>query len=274
MSTNPIITLNRVRFSYEPGKIILNDLSMDILPGTITAILGPNGTGKTTLLHTMLGLLKAQDGQIIIANQPIEAFTRRELSKMIGLVPQSEFVPFNFSVNEYVLLGRTPQLGFLDMPGQDDLQEVERVIRELDLVSLRDRPVNELSGGEQQMVILARALVQNPQVLLLDEPTSHLDLGNKSRLLDILQHLAAQGVTVVFTTHDPDAAAMIAQNVILIKSGQVLDSGPLVRVLTGEKLSLTYGTTVEVRNIDGRLVTILGNGRFVRYQGEEHHESL
>lgn len=261
-----MISLQNIRFFYEPEKPVLNELSFDIQEGGITVILGPNGSGKTTLLHAILGLLDSQSGEIWIAGRKQSSYTRRELSQVLALVPQIEMVPFNFNVFEYVLLGRTPQLGFLDMPGEEDVQIVKDTLSALNLNNLKDRPVTELSGGEYQMVTLARALVQQPQILLLDEPTSHLDLSNKGRLLDILNGLAEQGVTVVFTTHDPDSAAMIADHVILLKAGAILDAGPLSHVFTSEKLSDTYNTDVEVLVVNGRRVTILHNGHFHFYK--------
>jgi len=258
--SGPMISLKNIQFHYDPGKTILNDLSLSVEKGSITAILGPNGTGKTTLLHTILGLLAPQSGEIWVAGKSIRAYKRSELSQVIALVPQSEVVPFNFTVIEYVLLGRTPQLGFLDMPSAADVDLVRGTLKLLEVNHLEHRAVTELSGGEQQMVVLARAL--EPQVLLLDEPTSHLDLSNKGRLLKILQTLAQQGVTIVFSTHDPDAAAMIADHVILLKAGAVLDAGLIFQVLTSAKLTETYGTEVKVVSIDGRLVTLLINGRF------------
>ena len=266
MMNKKMISLKNIRFFYEPGKPVLNELSFDIQEGNITAILGPNGSGKTTLLHTILGLLDSQSGEIWIAGRKQSSYTRRELSQVLALVPQIEMVPFNFDVFEYVLLGRTPQLGFLDMPGEEDVRIVKDTLSALNLDNLKDRPVTELSGGEYQMVTLARALVQQPQILLLDEPTSHLDLGNKGRLLDILNSLAGQGVTVVFTTHDPDFAAMIADHVILLKAGAILDAGPLSQVFTSEKLSDTYNTNVEVLVVNGRRVTILHNEHFHFYK--------
>lgn len=259
---NEMIAIKNIQFHYDPGKTILNDLSLSVEKGSITAILGPNGTGKTTLLHTILGLLAPQSGEIWIAGKNIDEYKRSELSQVMSLVPQSEVVPFNFKVIEYVLLGRTPQLGFLDMPSEHDIELVRDTLEMLEIQHLEQRAVTELSGGEQQMAILARALVQEPQLLLLDEPTSHLDLSNKGRLLKILQTLSQRGVTIVFSTHDPDAAAMIADHVILLKAGAVLDAGLIDQVLTSEKLTQTYGTEVKVLTIEGRLVTLLINGRF------------
>lgn len=259
---NEMIALKNIQFHYDPGKTILNDLSLVVEKGSITAILGPNGTGKTTLLHTILGLLAPHAGEIWIAGKNIDEYKRSVLSQVISLVPQSEVVPFNFNVIEYVLLGRTPQLGFLDMPSEHDIELVRETLEMLEIQHLEQRPVTELSGGEQQMVVLARALVQDPQILLLDEPTSHLDLSNKGRLLKILQTLAQRCVTIVFSTHDPDAAAMIADHVILLKAGAVLDAGLIDHVLTSEKLTQTYGTEVKVLTIEGRLVTLLINGCF------------
>ncbi len=252
-----VLSMTDLKFGYTENRSVLNSLSMQVEVGTITAILGPNGAGKTTLLHTILGLLKPQSGEIFLKDTPIENFSHRQLSRLIGLVPQAETIPFNFSVFEYVLLGRTPHMGIFNMPSTQDFKVVNQVLETLNLVKLKNRPMPELSGGERQMALVARALVQQPSVLLLDEPTSHLDLSNTGAILHILKDLVQNGVTVVFTTHDPQAAIYSADHLILMQQGKVLAAGLLNDILTSEKLSQTYGTKVLVEEIKNRKVVLL-----------------
>jgi len=258
MTETPIISLDHLRFSYDgPHVDVLNDLSLDIPAGTITAILGPNGAGKTTLLHVILGLLQPHAGQIYIEGQPQAGYSRTELSQKVGLVLQAEHTPFNFTVFEYVLLGRTPHLGMLSMPSNNDYRLTRQALEALELESLQQRPITELSGGERQMVMLARAIAQQTPILLLDEPTSHLDLSNKGRFLQMLRTLAGQGVTIIFTTHEPEVAVAAARYLVLMRAGQVLDSGPLTQLLTAEKLSATYGVPIRVARLEDRPVVLL-----------------
>jgi iron complex transport system ATP-binding protein len=172
-------------------------------------------------------------------------------------VPQAEHIPFDFSVLEYVLLGRSPYLGMLDMPREEDYRVALDALETLSLSPLAHRPVTELSGGERQMVMLARTLAQQSRILLLDEPTSHLDLSNKGRLLRVLRQLADRGVTVVFTTHDPEAAISVAQYLILMRDGRTLASGLLKEVLTTDHLIATYGTPVRLVHVEDRPVVLL-----------------
>jgi iron complex transport system ATP-binding protein len=258
MNDQAIISLDRLRFSYQAdGSTILDDLSLDIPPGTITASLGPNGAGKTTLLHVILGLLAPQSGQVWLNGQPQASYSRVALSQLVGLVLQAEYIPFNFTVWEYVLLGRTPYLGLLNLPTKKDYRVALEAIETLGLSALKHRSILELSGGERQMVMLARAIAQQTPILLLDEPTSHLDLSNKGRILQVLSTLARQGVTVVFTTHEPDVAIAIARYLVLMRAGRALDSGPLEQILTAEKLFATYGVPVRVAEVEGRPVVLL-----------------
>jgi len=253
---SPILSLTDLCFGYEPHAQVLRGVSLDILPGTITAILGPNGAGKTTLLRLILGLLKPQHGTIYLEGRPQKTFSRREMSRLMGLVPQSEYIPFDFSVLEFVLLGRAPYLGPLDMPREQDRAIALEALRAIGLEHLRDRATPSLSGGERQLAMMARALAQQPRLLLLDEPTSHLDLSNRDRVLNVLRAQAREGVTVIFTTHDPNLAATIADYVILMRRGTLLAAGTLETTLTAENLTATYGIPVRVTRVDGQLFVV------------------
>lgn len=259
--TTAAFSVRGLRFGYgREAPEVLHDLSLEIPGGTTTAVLGPNGCGKTTLLHLVLGWLTPQGGDILVEGRPLAEIPRRERGRLLALVPQAEYVPFDFSVFEYVLMGRTPYVGVLEMPSPDDRAVALESLESLGLAHLWRRPVPELSGGERQMVTLARALAQRTPILLLDEPTAHLDLGNKGRLLDALAGLADRGTTIVLTTHDPETASLAASTVVLMREGRVLAAGPVDQVLVAERLSPTYGVAVKVVEIEGRRVVLLGRG--------------
>ena len=256
--TGAILAVSGLTFSYDgPGHPVLRDLSLEVPVGAVTAILGPNGSGKTTLLRLLLGVLRPAAGVLQLAGRPQQEYSRRERSQLLGLVPQEEHIPFDFSVVEYVLLGRAPYLGPLQMPGEADRQVALAALHMVGLDPLRDRALPSLSGGERQLATLARALAQQPRVLLLDEPTAHLDLSNQGRLLAILRKLAAQGTTLVLTTHDPNLAASVANLIVLMRDGRVLAAGPPEATLTTEGLSATYGVPVQVYDVDHRRVILL-----------------
>lgn len=261
MSRGAALSLREVSFGYGAGAPeVLRRVSLDIPVGTAAAILGPNGCGKTTLLHLILGWLAPRAGEVLVDGRTLGEIPRRERGRLMALVPQTEHVPFDFSVLEYVLMGRTPYLGVLGMPGEDDQRIALETLEALGLTHLWHRPVPELSGGERQMVTLARALAQQTPILLLDEPTAHLDLGNKGRLLDVVSNLAGRGTTVLFTTHDPETASLAARFLVLMRAGEVLDAGPVGEVLDAERLGLTYGVPVRVVEVDGRPVVLLDRG--------------
>lgn len=253
-----ILSASGLSFSYDgSARAALHDLWLEIPASMITAILGPNGSGKTTLLRLLLGYLRPNQGTIRLAGQPQSSYSRRERSQFLGLVPQDEHIPFDFSVLEYVLLGRAPYLGPLEMPGQADHRVALEALHTTGLVHLQDRPLPNLSGGERQLASLARVLAQQPHVFLMDEPTAHLDLSNQGRLLEIMRALVARGHTLVLTTHDPNLAAAVADFAVLMRHGQVLDAGPTDSVLATDKLSATYGVPVQVFRVDGRRVILL-----------------
>ncbi|MEW5869589.1 MAG: ABC transporter ATP-binding protein [Chloroflexota bacterium] len=255
-SGETLLAFREVSFGYVRDIEALRHLSLEVPVGSVMAILGPNGAGKTTLLHTALGRLLPRSGQVMLEGRPLSEFSRREIGQRMGLVPQSERIPFEYSLWDYALFGRTPYLHPLEMPGESDRQVALHALAQVGLEGMAARSINSLSGGERQMAMMARALAQQPRLLLLDEPTAHLDLSNKARLLDLLRRLSAEGVTILLTTHEPELAVMIATHLVLVRAGAVLASGPVGDMLTAENLSALYGLSIQVHSLDGRKVIL------------------
>jgi iron complex transport system ATP-binding protein len=204
----------------------------------------------------MLGVLQPQQGEILLNGHSLTGFPRQEISRMIGLVPQLESIPFPYRVLEYTAMGRAPHLGLLGAPGEQDYELVLQILQMLGIDALADRNVQALSGGEAQLIRIARALTQEPDILLLDEPTAHLDLANKEHMLGVLRRLAEQDMTVLFTTHDPDVAFSIASHAVLMRDGRAIASGDVASVLTSENLTRAYQVSITVREIEGYKVII------------------
>ena len=254
-----ILSLKDVQFQYGlENPLVLDKLSLNIPSGKITAILGPNGTGKTTMLHLMLGLLKPSSGQIEIGGKPHGGYSRRDLSQMIGLVPQFESIPFNFTVFEYVLLGRSPYLNPFQQPGDEDHEIACNALEAAGILNLAEKPVMEISGGERQLVQIARVFTQGTPIMLLDEPTAHLDLQNQNRILTLLRKLAAGGSTAVLTTHDPNAAIFAADHFVLMDKGQIYAQGSVEEVITSENLSGIYQIPIRVEKNNGYIMVVMG----------------
>lgn len=253
-----ILSLENIHFRYYPDDPnVLSNLSLEIPAGKVTAILGPNGTGKTTLLHILLGLLKPLKGVVKVSGKSHKEYSRRELSQIIGLVPQFESIPFNFSVFEYVLLGRSPYLKPLQLPGSEDVRITEKALQAAGIDHLRNKPVNEISGGERQLVHISRVLTQQTRILLLDEPTAHLDLENQNRILSLLKQMSSQGNTAVLTTHDPNAAIFAADYFVLMNRGQIAAQGNLEEVITAKNLSMIYRTPIRVEKTNGYTMVVM-----------------
>jgi len=231
-------------------------LTLGVPAGSVTAILGPNGAGKTTLLHIALGWLRPRSGRVLYEGLPLDSFTRRDLGREIALVPQSERTPFALSVLDYVILGRAPYLAPLAMPNPRDEEIARAAIDEVGLESVANRPLTTLSGGERQRVLLARALAQQPRLLLMDEPTAHLDLAHKARLIHVLRRRVASGLTVLLTTHEPDVASAVATYLVLMRGGHVFRSGAAEQVFNEADLSRTYGIPVRIGDVDGRRLAV------------------
>jgi iron complex transport system ATP-binding protein len=257
MNGAAILEFEGITFGYPTRpQPVLQDFNLQIIPGSVTAILGPNGVGKTTLLHLGLSWLQPSAGRIVLDGLPLADYKRRTLGQWISLVPQTENSAFDFTLLDYVLLGRAPYLQPLAMPGEEDYLIAEEALDAVGMKKEMYRSVMNLSGGERQLVLVARALTQQPKLLFLDEPTSHLDLSNKGKLAHLLKKLVDRGVTILFTTHEPDFAINLADQLVLIRKGQVLRQGPIESVLTTENLTELYQMPLEVRQVDGKQVVL------------------
>lgn len=251
-SPEAAVTIHDLWFQYDGARAsVLNGLTTAITPQAVTAILGPNGVGKTTLLNLLLGWLRPSHGTLRIFGRPLEELSRREMGQTLSLLPQEEHIPFEYSVEQYVLLGRTPYLSPLAAPSASDREAAQHALTTVGLNEHIGTPVTEISGGERQLVMLARSLAQSPQILLMDEPTSHLDLSNKRRLAGLVRSLTTGGTTVVFTTHDPEFAAVCADELLLVCEGTLLAHGPISQTMTAPLLSRLFGLPVSVTSVDG-----------------------
>ena len=225
---------------------VLDDVRLTVEPGGWLAVIGPNGSGKSTLLRCVLGL-HTHDGIVRLDDVPTSGMPRRPRARQIAYAPQLPVLPEGISVRDYVMLGRTPHRALLSAPRAVDRQVVGDVMERLEIGTLADRPLHTLSGGEQQRAVLARALAQQPRVLLLDEPTSSLDLGHAQQVLDLVDGLRRQdGLTVLMTLHDLTLAGQYADRLALLSAGRVVAEGGPADVLTAASLQTYYGARATV----------------------------
>jgi iron complex transport system ATP-binding protein len=239
------LELHEVSAGYGAARVVAG-VSAELAAGGWLAIIGPNGAGKSTLLKAIVGVARS-DGEILLDGTPARALGSRQRARRIGYAPQIPVLPEGLTVTDYVLLGRTPHLGPLAREGRRDLEIVEQVLARLDLSSLAGRALRTLSGGERQRAVLARVLAQRAGLLLLDEPTTGLDIGHAQALLDLVDRLRAEdGTTVVSTLHDLTFAAQYADRLLLLAGGRVVASGTPAQVLTRETVRRHYAAEVEV----------------------------
>ena len=233
-------------FGY-PSRPLFRDFSFDLSQGDFAGIIGPNGAGKTTLLNLLSGATKPHSGAVFLLDQDMRRRTARERARLLAVVPQESHVLFPFSVLEVVLMGRFPHLGILGMESVEDERHALRCLAEVGMDDFAGRPLNALSSGERQRVFIARALAQEPRILLLDEPTTFLDLKHRLRIYEILSRLnQAQKLTILTISHDLNLAARYCRRLWLLKNGAVLARGWPGEVLTAERIRQAYGADVEV----------------------------
>ena len=224
----------------------LNSVNMSAPSGSFYAVLGPNGSGKSTLMKGLLGIAKADQGRALIAERNVSNWDRKALARVIGVVSQSETVSFPITVREMVGMGRYPHLGPLEGEGSEDKAAVHEALEVCDVTHLVNRDLSTLSGGELQRVRIARALAQQPMALVLDEPTSSLDIKHAMEILELLKQSVASGLTVILTTHGLDLAARFSDRMLLLSEGQVAAEGTPDEVVNEETLADVYGWPVKV----------------------------
>ena len=238
--TSAIEIINR-NHSYG-SRAVLQDLAFTVSSGDFFIIIGPNGSGKTTLMRAMAGILKISQGQLNILGRPLFEYKRKKFARMVALVPQGLPVDFPFTVTECVLMGRAPYNRALGIENAQDHAIAQQAMQFTEVDHLATRKLHQLSGGEQQRVFIARAICQQPQILLLDEPTASLDLAHQVRIMDLMERLKTEkGVTVVMVSHDINLAAMYADQLLLLRDGQVVRMGAPHQILDFKTLEETYG---------------------------------
>ncbi|RLF16317.1 MAG: heme ABC transporter ATP-binding protein, partial [Thermoprotei archaeon] len=258
MAERAVIKVCGVEFAYDAVKA-LDGVSLAVDEGEFLGLLGPNGSGKTTLLRCLTGILKPKVGAVLLDGREVLSMKAAEVAKKMAVVPQDTTTTFDFTVLDVVLMGRHPHLGRLGRETEKDLEAVQRAMKLTGVWHLADRSINELSGGEKQRVFIARALAQEPKVLLLDEPTTHLDLNHQLEIMDLLEKLRAeQELTIIAVLHDLNLAARYCSQLVLMSHGRIRAMGPVEEVLREDIIREVYGVEVEVRKhpITGSLYVV------------------
>ena len=247
----PLFDVRNISFSYDDEEIF-SDISFSIERGDVLCVLGPNGTGKTTMIKCLNGLHDIDGGEILINGENIKKLSYAEISKHIGYIPQSHIPSFPFKVLDVVLMGRAPYLNLTDSPKKEDVEIAVNSLKTLGIHDLKDKEYTNLSGGERQLVFLARILCQQPDILILDEPTSHLDFGNQIKLLEIIDNLANSGLSIIMSSHFPDHAFLSSTKVAIMKDKKFIDFGTPDDVVTEENLKKAYSIDVKLIELDNK----------------------
>ena len=249
-----LIRAENISFAYSDTPVLAN-VSVSVKRGEIVSLLGPNGSGKTTLIKVMLGIYRPRLGAVFFEGRSMLEITPRELAKRIAYVPQFHRMAFAYRVMDVVLMGRLPHKPFFFRYSQEDRETALHALERLSISHLKDKRYTEVSGGERQLILIARALAQGADTLIMDEPANSLDFGNQIRLLDEIRKLAQEGYTFVKSTHFPDHALWIADRVIMLQHGAVIADGKPDDIMNDESICNLYNTRITIIRIDDRVRT-------------------
>jgi iron complex transport system ATP-binding protein len=246
-----ILEVKNISFAYAGAPTLFSDISFSVNRGQIISIIGPNGVGKTTLLNCMANLAAPTDGEILLEGKDMKRLKAREIAKKIAFVPQFIIPSFSYDVLSYVVTGCAPRIGTFEKPKQEHYAIAQQSLEQMKISHLAQKYYTQISGGERQQVSIARALAQRPKVILMDEPTAHLDYGNQIKVLKIIKELAAEGYAAVITTHNPDHALLLGGEVAAINPNGQFIFGSSRAVISEEFLSSLYGVDLRLHHIPG-----------------------
>lgn len=248
-TVRPLLRVEGLGFSYPGCGPTLVDVSFDVAQGELVTLLGPNGAGKSTLLNCIMRLLAPQMGRVLLEGEDVSHLGVRAVAQRVAYVPQATKVAFGYSVLDYVAMGRAPHLKLYAAPSREDFALVEKVLERLDILGLAERSYAELSGGQRQLVDVARAIVQQPRLILFDEPTSALDYGNQVKVLKMVAELAREGYAIVMTTHNPDHPILLDSSVCLLDCDGRLRKGTVDQIMQEEVLHPVYRSDLMIRHV-------------------------
>ena len=261
------IKIDNLSFSYGQ-KAVLNDISFSAEKGEFLSVLGPNGAGKSTLFRCILGLIQGYSGKVLVDGKNIKDFSVREASKHIAYIPQSSHSVFHYSASDIVLMGRTNNSSLFASPTDKDEEICLNALKKVGIEHLKERCFHKLSGGERQLVLIARALAQDAPILLLDEPTANLDFGNQMLVMKEATKLAKDGYTIIQTTHNPEQSYLFSDRIIALKHGSVIADGKPSDVMTEKLMKDLYDTDVNISSLYDDTVRVCIPREFIK-QGEE-----
>ena len=250
MENKPILEVRGLAYAYDEAHPVLTDINFALHPGEVFAILGANGAGKSTLLNCISDMLTPTRGEVLLQGRRVSDYPVNDLAKILGYVPQLSTPTFAYTVRDYVVMGRAPYMGLLNVPGRAEYDKADQALARMGISHLVDQLYNGISGGERQQVQIARVLVQESRVVLLDEPTNHLDYGNQLKIVKIIAQLAREGLAVLLTTHMPDHAILLDGTVGLMDGQGAMTVGPAREIMTEERLRDLYHTDLHLVYID------------------------